>query len=128
MTKEIICIAIIDTYIRPIKKLIEKKASIYLSLSKRDLFAMSDDEARRHQRLIDDLVREIELLDNVSQSIEDLQYVYNQQLLLAEKALKAANHDITALAKDYITLYQMYKSCGEYEDFLCNYLIKHLTS
>ena len=122
MTKEIICIAIIDTYIRPIKKLIEKKASIYLSLSKRDLFAMSDDEARRHQRLIDDLVREIELLDNVSQSIEDLQHVYHQQLLLAEKALIVANHDITELAKKHITVCQMYQSCYEYQEFLHNYI------
>lgn len=124
MTKEIISIAIMEAYIGPLKKLIEKKAGIYLALSERDQFAMSDDEARRHQRRIDDLVREIELLDNVSQSIEDLQHVYHQQLHLAELALTKANHDITELTKDHITLSQMYWSDHEYQQFLHNYIIQ----
>ncbi len=124
MTKEIISIAIMEAYIGPLKKLIEKKAGIYLALSERDQFAMSDDEARRHQRRIDELVHEIELLDNVSQSIEDLQHVYHQQLHLAEQALTKANHDITELTKDHIALSQMYWSDHEYQQFLHNYIIQ----
>lgn len=120
---ETIHLAILQTYIQPLEALIERKARYYLALSERDVFGMPDEAARTHQRRLADLAAEIEVLDNVSKSIGDIQAVYHEKLHAAEKTIAMAAHDYISLMKDHLILSEMYTSSDEYAQYLSNHII-----
>lgn len=115
---ESIQLAIANTYLAPLEKLIERKASYYLALSERDAFTMPDDEARRHHRRMQELAAEVELLDNLLHSIEDIRDTYSARLIAAENALAAAAREHTALLKSHAMLFEANQSDYEYQTLL----------
>lgn len=120
---EAIQIAIAQVYLGPLQALIERKARYYLALSERDAFSMTDEEAVRHHRRLRELADEIELLDNLSGSIEAIRDTYAGWLQAAETSLTRAARDYTSLQKNHLVLSEIYKTDQQYLNLLHDIII-----
>lgn len=99
--------AILLTYLQPLEKIIERRAAWYLTLSEKDPFSMSPDEASRHQRRLTDIAEEIEILDAVRHSIDDLGSLYVEKIAALENTLAVAKREHTELMKNHSMLSMM---------------------
>lgn len=122
MYAEAIQQAVIQTYLNPLDRIIERKAKIFSALSARDPFAMTDEEAAQHQRRLREIGEETELLGHLRTAISDLHDTYNQRLSEAERAIAALQHDIQQLGLDYATFRQLFQSEARITDELITIL------
>jgi len=124
--QDTIALAIFQIYLQPLEKLIDRKAAYYLALSERDPFAMPEDEARRHQRRLQELAEEVQLLDNVTHSITALSDAYHEKLFAAEKTIAAITRDYISLAKDFRSIQQAFLDTSDSELILLHLWIQNI--
>ena len=124
ITAEAIYAAVLDTYLKPLEKMVERRARFYLFLSEEDPFEMDEAEARKHNARLQEVGEEIETLSNVKAAAEELFKVYQSAFVHAEAALKESQHQAYQLSLDLITTRQLLQTAGEWESFLLEHSIR----
>lgn len=115
--------AVLQIYLKPLEKIIERRASYYLHLSEKDLFSMSEKDAQFHQVKMQELGEEIEALDNIKSAIEDLSTWYAEAVHEVEKDILNLSEQLYQRKLDLITTQQCMETASQWEAFLLQKLL-----
>lgn len=76
IAKEPIYMALAGQYIAQLERLTDRQARLYLALAEKDMFAMSADEAKKYQRRLDEVAKDVESLAALKDCLEQLSVTY----------------------------------------------------
>lgn len=120
--------AILATYLQPLDKIIERRAAWYLALSDKDMFAMPEEESKKHQRRLNELAEEIEIFTNIKSAIEQMHLAYHAHAEELETVVGRYHNLAHNLALDVVTLKEVLISTGEIEIQTLNCTIQRLSN
>jgi len=114
---------LLEIYIKPLDKMIERRAKYYLHLSEKDLFGMTDLEAKKHNDKIQEVGTEVENLAKVKSAVSDLYLVFAEAFEEVENNLKRTQDIAYQLSLDLITIRQTLQTSSDWEAFLLEKVI-----
>lgn len=122
-TTESLSQQLLTIYIKPLEKMIDRRAKYYLFLSEKDLFSMTESEAKKHNDKIQEIGEEVETLANVKDAVLNLFSVYTEAFEEVETKLKRTQDIAYQLSLDLITIMQTLKTASDWESFLLEKVI-----